>query len=73
MRILRAEMLTLAVLAAQLKSVTDCPAKHVGQILGIFQPETVFKWQRELVRRKWIRHAHDQRSRPRTNQAIESL
>ena len=48
----RAEKLTLAVLAAQLKAVTGWPAKQFGKILRIFQPETVFKWHRELVRRQ---------------------
>ena len=69
----RAEKLTVAVLAVQLKSVTGWPVKHFGNVLRIFQPETVFKWHRELVRRKWTRQAHDQRGRPRTNQEIERL
>src|SRR5262245_22536855 len=69
----RAEKLTLAVLAAQLKSVTGWPMKQFGKVLRIFQPETVFKWHRELVRRKWTRRAHNQRGRPRTNQEIERL
>ena len=72
-RISRAEKLTLAVLAAQLKAVTGWPVKQFGQILRIFQPETVFKWHRELVRRKWTRQAHDQRGRPRTHNDIQSL
>ncbi len=55
LRVSRAEKLTLAVLAAQLKSVTGWPVQHFGNVLRIFQPETVFKWHRELVRRKWTR------------------
>ena len=38
----RAEKLTLAVLTAQLKSVTGWPVKQFGSVLRIFQPETVF-------------------------------
>jgi putative transposase len=72
-RVSRAEKLTLAVLAAQLKSVTGWPVKQFGKVLRLFQPETVFKWHRESVRRKWTRQAHDQRGRPRTNQEIERL
>ena len=51
-RVSRAEKLTLVVLAAQLKSVTGWPVKQFGEVLRIFQPETVFKWHRDLVRRK---------------------
>jgi putative transposase len=69
----RAEKLTLAMLAAQLKSVTGWPVKQFGKVLRIFQPETVFKWHRELVRRKWTYPSHRQRGRPRTNQEIERL
>ena len=69
----RAEKLTLAVLAAQLKSVTGWPVKQFGKVLRIFQPETVFKWHRDLVRRKWTHQAHGQRGRPRTNQETERL
>ena len=72
-RVSRAEKLTLAVLAAQLKSLTGWPMKQFGKVLRIFQPETVFKWHRELVRRKWTRRAHNPRGRPRTNQEIERL
>ncbi|MHB8629714.1 MAG: hypothetical protein ACYDBJ_25140 [Aggregatilineales bacterium] len=73
LRVSRAEKLTLAVLAAQLKSVTGWPVKQFGTVLRIFQPETGFKWHRDLVRRKWTCLAHDQRGRPRTNKHIESL
>src|SRR5579864_8775954 len=54
-RVSRAERLALAVLAARLKSATGWPVKQFGKVMRIFQPETVFKWHRELVRRKWTR------------------
>ena len=54
LRVSRAEKLTLAVLAAQLKSVMGWLVKQFGVALRIFQPETVFKWHRDLVRRKRI-------------------
>ena len=60
-------------LATQLKSVTGWPVKQFGKVLLLFQPETVFKWHRELVRRKWTYQAHDQPGRPRTNEEIERL
>src|SRR5215813_9988629 len=67
LRVSRAEKLTLAVLAAQLKSVTGWPMKNFDKVLRIFQPESVFKWHRELVRLKWTYQSHRQRGRPRTN------
>jgi putative transposase len=73
LRVSRAEKLTLAVLTVQLKSVTGWPVQQIGKILRIFQPETVFKWHRELVRRKWMYRLPRQRGRPRTNQEIERL
>ena len=73
LRVSRAEKLTLALLAAELRSVTGWPVKQFGKVLRLFQPETVFKWHRELVRRKWTYQAHDQPGRPRTNQEIERL
>src|SRR5262249_17634839 len=73
LRVSRVEKLTLAVLAAQLKSVTGWPAKQFGKVLRVFQPETIFKWHRDLVHRKWTYQSHRQRGRPRTNQDIERL
>jgi putative transposase len=63
----------MGVLAAQLKSVTGWPVNQCGKVLRIFQPETVFKWHRELVRRKWTYRSSIQRGRPRTNQDVERL
>ena len=40
LRVSRAERLTLAVLATQLKSVTGWPVKQFGNVLRLFQPET---------------------------------
>jgi hypothetical protein len=73
LRVSQAEKLTLAVLAAHLKTVTGCPVKQFGRVLRIFQPETVFKWHRDLARRRWAYQSHRQRGRPRTKQEIERL
>lgn len=73
LRVSRAEKLTLAVLSARLKAVTGWSVKQFGAVLRIFQPETVFKWHRELVRRKWTFQSRRQRGRPRTDQEIEQL
>ncbi len=73
LRISRAKKLTLAVLAFQLKAIIGWSVKQFGSIPRIFQPETVFRRHRELVRRKWTYRSPVPRGRPRTNQEIERL
>jgi putative transposase len=41
--------------------------------MRIFGPETVLKWHRELVRRKWTFKKQQQGGRPRTNPEVEVL
>ena len=69
----RAEKLTLAVLTARLKKVTQKPASELRDVIRIFQPETVLKWHRELVRRKWHQKQQSKRGRPRLSQELEAL
>ncbi len=52
-RLSRWEKLTLAVLTAKLTHLTAGPRARLDQVLLLFKPETVLKWHRELVRRKW--------------------
>ena len=72
-RVARSEKLTLAVLTIRLKSATGWPRKRLGEVLRLFQPETVFKWHCELVRRKWTYQQHRSRGRPRTTEDVEHL
>jgi hypothetical protein len=69
----RVEKLTLAILAAKLKSITQLPTKHLGEIIRLFQPETVLKWHRELAHRKWCYRRRISRGRPRTSAEVEAL
>ncbi len=48
----RWEKLTLAVLAAKLAQRSTGPGCRLDQLVLLFNPETVLKWHRELVRRK---------------------
>ena len=59
------ERITLAVLAARLKQQTDRPVSQFKQLIRLVQPETVFRWHRDLVRRKWTQESQGKRGRPR--------
>jgi hypothetical protein len=69
----RAEKLFLAVLTAQLKKATKRPAGQLRDVIRIFQPETVLRWHRELVRRKWTFKRKAQGGRPRISRELEAL
>ena len=69
----RAEKLTLAVLTKKLKQSTNRSTSQLREIIRIVKPETVIRWHRELVRRKWTQEQKFKGGRPRINQEIESL
>ena len=72
-RLSRWEKLTLAVLTAKFAHLTAGPRTRLDAVLLLFKPETVLKWHRELVRRKWtIRHPKAG-GRPAVAAAIASL
>ena len=49
----RWEKLALAVLAAKLARRSTGPGRRLERCIALFKPETVLRWHRELVRRKW--------------------
>ena len=49
----RAEKTILAVLTVQMKQATKRTIGQLGEIIRIVRPETVIRWHKELVRRKW--------------------
>lgn len=53
LRVSRAEKLPLVVPATRLKATTNQTTRQLRDVIRIFQPETVFKWPRQLVQRKW--------------------
>lgn len=69
----KAQKLTLTVLTNKLKRVKKCSANQLRDIIRIFQPETVLKWHRELVRRKWTQEQSNKGGRPQINQEVEDL
>ncbi len=69
----RGEKLTLAVLTTKLKAVATgarCPWRPS---LLLFTPETVLRWHRELVRRKWTFRQRRAAGRPRVSAEVEEL
>jgi hypothetical protein len=52
-RLTRWEKLTLAVLASKLARLTAGPRTGLERAVLLFKPDTVLRWHRELVRRKW--------------------
>ncbi len=56
-RLTRWEKLTLAVLTSKLARLTAGPRAGLERAVLLFKPDTVLKWHREMVRRKWtVRH-----------------
>ena len=69
----RVEKLTLGVLSTKFKRTTHQTANQLRGIIRIFQPETVLRWHRELVRRKWTYPNKNKGGRPPISMEIESF
>jgi len=72
-RISRWEKLTLVILTGKLTAMTTSARARLGQVVLLFKPETVLKWHRELVRRKWTFKQRAPRGRPPTSRELEGL
>src|SRR5262249_54142480 len=72
-RVSRAEKLTLTVIAIKLKAIKSRSMRQWRDLIRIIQPETLFKWHRELVRRKWTFRHPERGGRPRTKDVLEAL
>jgi len=72
-RLSRAEKLTLAVLFVQFRAMTGRSLRPLRDLVRIVRPETVLRWHRELVRRKWTFTRRNTGGRPRTAAEIEQL
>lgn len=69
----RHEKFILALLTAKFKSITNHRVTQLQDMIQIFQPATVLKWHRELVRRKWTDRQRSRGGRPRTDMDLEGL
>lgn len=69
----RLEKLTMAVLASKL-SRPGCGMKaKLREVLLLFKPDTVLKWHRDLVRRKWTFTRRRTGGRPTTDPELQAL
>ena len=69
----RVEKLTLGVLTTKFKRITHQTANQLRNVVRIFQPETVLRWHRELVRLKWTYPNTNKGGRPSISKETESL
>ena len=72
-RLSRWEKLTLAVLAARLGRLVAGSRRGLSRAVLLVRPETVLKWHRELVRRKWTYRRRNAGGRPPLAAAVEAL
>jgi len=68
-----AEKVTVAQLTAKLKQSSNRSIRQPGDVIRIVRPETVIRWHRDLVRRKWTQEQKNKGGRPRIHQEKESL
>ena len=69
----RVEKLTLAVLTTQLQSISQQTTEQLGSVIRIFKPETILRWHRDLVRRKWTYPKKNKGGRPPISKETENL
>src|SRR5258706_1361006 len=69
----RPEKLMLVALSGRLERVTQRYRDWLRQYLLLVKPDTLLKWHRELVRRKWTFQSPDVGGRPRIDAELEML
>ncbi len=69
----RWEKLALIVLVSKPTPVTRSARARIGQVVLLFQPETLLKWHRQLVRRKWTFKQRGSQGRPGISPELEGL
>ena len=69
----RVEKIALVVLAASLKRITHRSANQLRDVIRILQPETILRWHRELVRRKWTYPHKNKGGRPSISKELAEL
>ena len=72
-RITVPERMVLATLTDKFKRTTSGARQHLNQVMLIFKPDTVLRWHRELVRRKWTFKRKGKPGRPGISAELEAL
>lgn len=72
-RLSRPEKLMLVALAAQLKRRSQRFHDRLREAVLLVKPDTVLKWHRDLVRRKWTFKPGNGGGRPRIEPEVEAL
>src|SRR4051794_26405605 len=72
-RIFRRQKLILLVLTGKLTELSTKARVHISQVILLVKPDTLLKWHRELVRRKWTFTQPAPRGRPPTRPELEAL
>ncbi len=69
----RCEKLALALLAAKLSGLGHGTKAKLDQVLFLFKPDTVLRWHRDVVRRKWTFKRRRASGRPVTASELQAL
>ena len=72
-RITCSEKLILLVFAGKLTPLIHSARSRRSQVVLLFKPDTLLKWHRELVRRKWTFQKSARRGRPPISPELEAL
>ncbi len=72
-RLSRPKKRMLVALTTRLKAQSQRFQKRLREAILLVQPETVIKWHRELVRRKWTFQQPNRGGRPQLEAGIEAL
>ena len=72
-RITDPERMVLATLTDKFKRAKTDTRQRLDQVIMIFKPETMLRWHRELVRRKWTYKRKGKPGRPRITAELEVL
>ncbi len=72
-RLTRGERPTPAVLTAALARLTADPRGQLDRYLLLFQPDTILRWHRELVRRMWTYRRTHRGGRPTIPAEVDAL
>ena len=72
-RITDPERMVLATLTDKFKGSKTGARQRLNQVILIFKPETVLRWHRELVRRKWTFKRKGKPGRPGITAEVEAL